>query len=87
MPKKTFTKDELLGLEFPWVNVNDEIVDTTRWGIIHDTVIESEGKFYLIRWEDGATEYQDYTSYEDGAEGTEVEEVWVSVQKWAPVED
>ena len=41
--------------------VDEEIVGNSRWSHYMEMVIEEEktGKFFLLNWEVGATEYQD----------------------------
>lgn len=79
-------KDEL-GL--PYGNaIVDNIVDTTRWSIIHEIVFEDNGKFYSATYSEGATECQDERpwEYESEVECEEVELREVVVKKWMPVD-
>lgn len=36
--------------------VRDEIVDKTRWGIVHELVFEADGLVWMVTYEDPATE-------------------------------
>lgn len=91
MAKKVFSKDYLKDeLDLPYSNtVVDQIIDTTRWSIVHKIVFEDNGKFYQTTYSEGATEMQDERpwEYDDEVECTEVELREVKVKKWMPVED
>ncbi len=41
-------------------NVQDEIIDTTRWGVIHAITFERDGELWQFTTEDPATEMQDW---------------------------
>lgn len=86
-----FSRDYLMKeLDLPYGNViMDDIIDTTRWSIIHEIVFEDNGKFYRTTYSEGATECQDERpwEYKDEVECEEVELREVKVKKWMPVED
>lgn len=89
---KVFNKEYLtkeLGLPYDCKLIEDDIIDTTRWLIVHEIVFEDKGKFYMTTYSEGATEYQDERpwEYEDEVKCTEVELKEVKVKKWIPVED
>lgn len=89
---KVFNKEYLtkkLGLPYDCKLIEDDIIDTTRWSIVHEIVFEDKGKFYMTTYSEGATEYQDERpwEYEDEVKCTEVELKEVKVKKWIPVED
>lgn len=89
---KVFNKEYLtkeLGLPYDCKLIEDDIIDTTRWSIVHEIVFEDKGKFYMTTYSEGATEYQDERpwEYEDEVKCTEVELKEVKVKKWMPVDD
>jgi hypothetical protein len=88
MNKVKFSKDFMIDeiLDSNKV-IEDTIIDTTRWSIIHEIVFEHEGKFYAAGYSIGATEIQDEGPWEneDEVECVEVEKVEVLVNKWVPV--
>lgn len=50
--------------ELVWDSVEDTYTGRSRWGIYIDSVIKDEnGDHWLVSWEDGATESQDYNSF------------------------
>ena len=88
---KVFNKEYLtkeLGLPYDCKLIEDDIIDTTRWSIVHEIVFEDKGKFYMTTYSEGATEYQDERpwEYEDEVKCTEVELKEVKVKKWIPVD-
>lgn len=70
MATKQFHKEDLL--ECLWdddadlLKVEDEIIDQSRWSIIHRLVFTEVGthNFYEVTYSHGATEYQDETPFE-----------------------
>lgn len=86
-----FSKDYLKNeLDLPYENtIVDEIIDTTRWSIVHEIVFEDKGKFYQTIYSEGATECQDERpwEYQDEIECMEVEWKEVKVKKWVPVKE
>lgn len=88
---KVFNKEYLtkeLGLPYDCKLIENDIIDTTRWSIVHEIVFEDKGKFYMTTYSEVATEYQDERpwEYEDEVKCTEVELKEVKVKKWIPVE-
>ena len=84
---KDYLKNELL---LPYENaIVDNIIDTTRWSIVHEIVFADKGKFYMTTYSEGATECQDERpwEYDDEIECTEVELREIKVKKWMPVEE
>ena len=50
---KDYLKNELL---LPYENaIVDNIIDTTRWSIVHEIVFADKGKFYMTTYSEGAT--------------------------------
>lgn len=48
---KVFNKEYLtkeLGLPYDCKLIKDDIIDTTRWSIVHEIVFEDKGKFHFI---------------------------------------
>lgn len=89
---KVFNKEYLtkeLGLPYDCKLIEDDIIDTTRWSIVHEIIFEDKGKFYRTTYSVGATEMQweKPWEYEEEVECTEVELKEVKVKKWIPVED
>lgn len=92
--KKTFNSEFLIGeLGLPYDNddiiMEDNIIDTSRWSIIHEIVFKYENKFYKAFYSEGATEmqYESPWEHEESVECTEVELKEVLVEKWVGVEE
>lgn len=69
--------------------IEDTIVETYRWSILHKLVIEDteNGKFYTDCYQVGATEYQPERPWEvNDPSFVEVEKVEVIAYKWKKVE-
>lgn len=81
---KEFMLDEILDSKKV---LEDNIVDNSRWSIIHEMVFEHEGKFYSTTYSVGATERQDESpwEYEDEVECVEVHKVEKIMKVWEPV--
>ena len=47
-----------LGLPYDCCPIEDNIIDTSRWSIIHEIIFEDGGKFYRTTYSVGATEMQ-----------------------------
>jgi hypothetical protein len=64
--------------------VSDEIVDNSRWSIIHELIFSHDGHFYRTTYSVGATEQQDEGpwEYDDLVDCVEVVEKEVMVKKW-----
>ena len=69
--------------------IEDNIIDTSRWSIIHEIIFENGGKFYRTTYSEGATEMQweEPWEYEEEVECEEVELREVTVNKWLPVQE
>ena len=91
MIEKIFDRDYLKNeLGLPYENtITDEIVDNSRWSIMHEIVFEDNGKFCQTTYSEGATEMQMEKpwEYENKIECIEVELREVKVKKWMPIED
>lgn len=49
-----------------FVLVKTETLGETRWGIIRRTIFMAPDRsLYAFEWEEGATEHQDYDSFDD----------------------
>lgn len=49
-----------------YTNVKTEFIGETRWGIVRRTIfMVPDGSLYAFEWEGGATEQQDYDSFDD----------------------
>ena len=93
MKHRVFTKEIMQ--EIAWNDckeaeiIEDNIIDTTRWSVVHEIVFKYEGKFYQSNYSKGATEQQDENPYEYDDEFikcTEVEQKQVLVYQWVEVE-
>lgn len=83
-----FSKSLLMEeLDLPYSAKEDEVVNNTRWSILHDIIFEYEGKFYKASYSVGATEEQDEGpwEYEDEIECAEVHQIEKVVKVWEPV--
>jgi hypothetical protein len=89
-----FDKDVMIDIAYGdcpdgYEKMEDKIVETTRWSILHSMVFKFEGKFYQSSYWVGATEQQDESAYEHDGDGegmircTEVvpEQILVTVYK------
>lgn len=69
--------------------VHDEIIETTRWSVLHKMVFQAPcGKHYRSTYSVGATEDQDESPYEyadDEIKCQEVVEVEVVRKEWKAV--
>lgn len=82
-----FKKEEIFESNEGFWEVNkleDKIVGTSRWSLIHEVVFEKEGKFYKTTYSEGATEMQEEGpfEYETEIECVEVELREVTCKKW-----
>jgi len=69
--------------------VEDNIIDNTRWSIIHKMVFRYKDRFYQVIYSEGATEQQEEIPFEHAAEEIEcpeVEQKEVKVKKWVLLE-
>lgn len=68
--------------------IENEIIDHTRWSVVHSIVFKwTDGKHYSASYSKGATECQDEGpwEYEDEVNCQEVELREVKVTQWMPV--
>ena len=72
--------------------IKDDIIEVSRWTVLHSMVFKFEGKFYQSSYHVGATEMQDESPYEyDGdkegmVECIEVVQKEVLTKVWKAVE-
>ena len=66
--------------EFEGEEIENKIIDTTRWSIVKRRIFKHEGKFYETIYSFGATECQDESPYEYDKDEIECPEV-VPVEK------
>ena len=91
MAKKLFDKklmtsilyDEVDGVEV----IRDEIVDHSRWSVVHKLIFEYEDKIWSTHYSVGATEMQEEYpwEYEDKVECIEVEPVEKTITDYVVV--
>lgn len=68
-----FSHEQLFGfLRSP---VKDEIIDHTRWAVMHYMVFEYEGRLFQTFYNVGATENQDHMPWDYDADPLECQEV------------
>lgn len=70
--------------------IEDNIVEVSRWSIIHEIIFEYKEKFYKSSYSKGATEMQDESPYEydeDMINCTEVEQKEIMVKQWVEVKN
>ena len=67
--KKDFLQDLVGG------GIVDEIIDHTRWSVVHWQVFKHEDKYYSTSYSVGATESQDESPYEYDKDELECPEV------------
>ena len=74
-------------LDLPGNALSDQIVERTRWSLVHEIVFEHDGKYYQTTYSQGATEMQDERpwEYDVEVECTEVRKVQKLVECWEPV--
>lgn len=74
---KETLRNILYGEESDFIIIKDEIVDNTRWSIVHDLVFRqiSTDKYYMTDYSVGATEEQDERPFQYAAEEIECDEV------------
>lgn len=56
--------------------VHDQMIDKSRWSIIHELVFKYHGKFYATTYRYGATESQDERPFEYDPDEIECKEVF-----------
>ena len=88
---REFPASLLKELDVPWGGkcvVEDKIVDTTRWTVVHEVVFAYEGRHYRVDVHAPATERQDDMdpfNECDPVTCIEVEQVERLVKVWEPV--
>jgi len=87
---RDFTRDEFEELGVLWGGdavVRDDIIDNTRWGIVHKVVFRADDVLWEATYEVGATEYQESMDpFEFGAiTARKVEPREVTVSEYHPV--
>ena len=55
--------------------IEDKIVDTSRWSVLHVMIFKYKDKFYTSSYSVGATEQQDEQPYQYAADSIECPEV------------
>lgn len=85
--RRSFTKQEIEDLDLPYnksIVKSDEIIEVTRWSIVHQLVFKHDNKYWRCLYREGATELQDESpfEYDDVVEATEVELKDVTVKVW-----
>ena len=55
--------------------VEDNLVETDRWSILHELIFQHDGKYYRTNYSVGATEIQDEGPFEFSDEWVECKEV------------
>lgn len=54
----------LYELEIDFTEIENEIIDTSRWEVHHRAVYEHEGRFWAVSYAAPATENQEWDSYD-----------------------
>ena len=86
MSKRFFSEDEVR--ELIWESeVDQKIIDSSRWSMSMESIVGIDGKYYRVYWEQGATEYQDNEYYEQEADEVERKTKMVEVTNWYKVGD
>ena len=91
MAKQTFDKSFMQAVLYqkePGTKIiEDKIVDTSRWSIIHELIFSFEGKYYKTDYSEGATEQQDERpwEYDTDVDCVEVKPVEKLVTVYEPV--
>ena len=86
MSKLFFSEEKVE--ELIWESeVEQKILDTGRSSISMESVVEFEGKYYRLYWEQGATEMQENEFYSQEATQVERKTKTVEVTDWFPVGD
>lgn len=67
---KQFLLDTLYADEGGGRLISNELIDHSRWSVIHSIVFEAAGKFYQTTYDRGATEQQEQSPWE--YEGNEI---------------
>lgn len=84
MSKRFFSEDEVK--ELIWESeVDQKIIDSSRWSMSMESIVKIDGKYYRVHWEQGATEYQENEYYEQEADEVERKTKMVEVTDWYKV--
>lgn len=72
---------------WPWTAHEIEIIDQRRWVTVRRGIVEMDGHYYWITWEQGSTEAQEIYPWEDQdtVELTEIHQVEKTVLVWEAV--
>lgn len=82
------TRDQIEELEIPWSCHEEWSLGSGRWHEHKEGVFEHGGSSYLVRWNEGLTEYQEHEFEWDYAPSKEIfsfqeaEQYEVIVKKW-----
>lgn len=68
--------------------LEDEIMDHTRWSVVHSLIVRIGDKFYQTSYSRGATESQDERpfEYDDEVEFVQVEQIEKVIKVWEPIQ-
>ena len=81
------SEEELQSLVFEGNEVSTKKGENRRWSRTVDTVIELNGRFFMIEWDEGLTECQENEFYEQPYEVTPREyEKTITVTDWVRIE-
>jgi len=85
---RTFHRDELEDLEVPYEVIHTNFLHTSRWANHYEVVFEYEGKFYMVQYQEPATEDQedgiDFWYDEENVQAVEVSLLPVVKYEWTP---
>ena len=62
--KRQFSKDTMLDILDSKFVISDEIVEHTRWSVVHEIIFKYEDKFWQTYYSVGATESQEESPWE-----------------------
>jgi len=85
--KKEFLQDVVCGYAPDVDIINDEIIDHSRWSVVHELIFKHSGNLYRTTYSVGATESQCESPFEyddDEVEVTEVVAKEVTVIQYVP---
>ena len=81
---KFFKEDDVR--ELVWESEVERIVgESRRWSRTNLSIVESEGKFYELQWEQGLTEQQEDEYFDQTAKEVEQIEKTVVVKEWREI--
>lgn len=89
MAKVKFNKSFMLDILDSDNLIENKIIESTRWSIIHEIIFRHEDKYYKTYYSVGATEtqYESPWQYEDEVACEEVHKVPKMIEVWEVVED